>query len=165
MALPWMFMMMMMMMMMISIEGSPPREPQQSFSASQEIFHTSWKQKIHWCFRKRSPTAPVQRQSNSVHVHPFSSFKIHFSFMLPSSPSVFEVASCCPVFQPKHCMHLSPTRCVKCNPPIPFEHSNNTWRGAQIMKFLIMLYTSYCNELPVKSSALHSQSHRSIFFP
>ena len=68
-----------------SMEQSPSWEANR-FSATQEIPHTVWNSKDHYCIHKCLPPVPVLSQLDPVHT-PTSHFqKFHLNIILPSMP-------------------------------------------------------------------------------
>jgi len=110
-------------------------------SDSQEITHILWNVKVHYRIHKHLPPAPVLSQINPDHSFLSHFLKIHFNFSLPSTPrsSMWSLAFRFP------CQNLVYTfaLCHMCYVPHPslsycLEHSNNSWWGDKILKFLSM---------------------------
>ena len=65
--------------------GESPWETNRS-SACQQIPPILWNPKIH-CPAHNSPSlVPILKQTNPVHTVPFSPFRFHFNFIIPSTP-------------------------------------------------------------------------------
>ena len=68
-----------------STEQSPSWEANR-FSASQEIPHILWNQKVHYRFHKCQPPVPILRHIDPVHASTSHFLKMHFNIILPSTP-------------------------------------------------------------------------------
>jgi hypothetical protein len=88
-----------------SIQHSPSWESNR-FSASQEIPHTLWNPKAHYCIHKCPPPVPFLSQLNSFHTPTSHFLKIHLNIIIPYA-WVSQVVSFTQVSPPKCCIHLS----------------------------------------------------------
>ena len=67
-----------------SMEQSPSWEANR-FSASQEIPHILWNQKVHYRNYKRQPTVPILSQLDPIHTLKSYFLKIHFNIIISSN--------------------------------------------------------------------------------
>jgi hypothetical protein len=110
-----------------------------SYSISQHFIY-------HYRVHKNTPLAPILSQIYSVHTTPSYLSKIHLNIIiLPTSSIPSDFLPC--GFPAKSYMpSSSPHACYISVPSTPWlHHYNYTWRGLEIIKFLIMQFspTSY----------------------
>jgi hypothetical protein len=121
---------------------SPSWEPT-NCAATQEFPRILWNSKVHYSAHKNPPLVPILSQIGPVHTIPSYLSMIHFNIAthlrlgLLSGLFPFDFSSIS--YMHSSCLHLCYMPCLS-HPPW-LDHSNYTWRRAQVMKFLIMQFS------------------------
>jgi hypothetical protein len=112
--------------------------------ATQEIPNILWKPKFHYRVHKRPPLVPILSQIDPAHTTPTYISKIHLNIILsrPCLPSGL-FPSGIPT-KTLYAFLVSPYSCyIPCLSHSPWlDHPNYTWRRVQVMKLLIMQFSS-----------------------
>jgi hypothetical protein len=98
----------------------------------------------HYRIHKKQALTPILRLMDPIHMLPSYFLKIHFNIILPLRPGV-------PSDLPLQIslQKLSPRLVSKClSHPFWFEHHNNIWGGAQIIKLLVMRFSPSTHKDP-----------------
>jgi hypothetical protein len=124
------------------MELSPPWEVA-SCETTAELPSILWNPKGHNRVHRSPPLVHILSQINPIHPIPFYLSKIHFNIVTTTYVLVFLVVSFFLAFPPISCMHSSsPHSCYMPCPSHPpwVDHSNYTWQGIQVTKFLTMQF-------------------------
>jgi len=106
------------------------------FSTSQEIHSILCNSNVHYSIHKCPSSVPILRQLSPVHAIP-----LHFLFFL----SGFLTKTLQHFYCPHTCYISSPSNSSR------FDHPHNIWCGVQIIKLLIMSFTSVpCYFVPLR---------------
>ena len=124
------------------------------FLVSQEIHRILCKSKVNYSNHKCPSPVPILRQLSPVHASPLHFLKIHLNIIIPLimlglSNGFFLSGFLTKTLQHFYCPHT----CYISSPSnsSQFDHLHNIWCGVQIIKLLIMLFTSVlCYFVPFK---------------
>jgi hypothetical protein len=115
------------------------------FTASQEITRIVWNPKVHYRIHKCPPPVPILNQLDLVHTRTSLFLKIHLHITFPTTRGFSKWSISLQVSTPKPCTRLPSSHTSNISRPFHssrFDHPNCIGWGVQVIKLLIMQFSS-----------------------